>query len=237
MIALIVLAALATSEQTSVELSTRGDCSLCQQFNGAVEEGLRRSSSFQAADSETPSQGHSVLVGLDRFDMGQHFSYRAEMFDGAVEVSSPIASISGRCDVEELRECADELWRMLAREIGTLSLTAGEPAERVPIAFWHQGDDGLSYRFYEALRREIEHSTTLLDMRTGGPVRYLLYGEGHVAPLDLRQQHFAYRVSLRAGPTSDSAILARFDGHCRKPPAECADEVVSRVEQWVGSAE
>ena len=112
----------------------------------------------------------------------------------------------------------------------SLAWTSGACAHsETAIAFWRVGDDGLSSRFYDAIRQSLDEyadiRTTLGDERGD----FLLYGESHVRPLDRELERFSYRMSLRVGPTSQSEVVNRFDGHCTTAIQDCAQEVAARI--------
>jgi hypothetical protein len=108
-------------------------------------------------------------------------------------------------------------------------------ADRVPLAFVRTGDDGLSQRFYHALDDALDASTELESARSDQAARYVLWAETNVIPIGHNSPYFEYKISLRQGPSIDSAVIARFDGRCMDTVAVCAKSVVARVASTIGS--
>ncbi|WP_077146685.1 hypothetical protein [Sphingopyxis sp. KK2] len=111
--------------------------------------------------------------------------------------------------------------------LSLLLLAAGGP--EIPVAFWRSGDDDLSVRFYEQVDRSIAGHVRLRPASAADDVRFALYAESNVRPLDRGGGGFSYRVSLREGRSANGRVLARFDGKCVDAIAVCADRLVGRV--------
>lgn len=103
----------------------------------------------------------------------------------------------------------------------------------VPVAFWRVGDDGLSARFYAEVERALKDDDRIREPSAGENARFALYSESNVVPLDRASDAFSYRITLREGSSAQGAALARFEGNCAGPMAQCADHLIARVSKSV----
>jgi len=114
-------------------------------------------------------------------------------------------------------------------------LMALASSERVPIAFWRSGDDGLSSRFYEAVDRALQSSSLVRPADADDLPAYVLHAETNVRPLNEASGSFIYKISLLKGPDIRSEVLARFEGTCTEALDRCAERVVAQTVALVGS--
>lgn len=110
-----------------------------------------------------------------------------------------------------------------------LALVTALKPEPVPVNFIVVGHDVLSNTFYQAIE-----DVMLADKRLRWPhrdeqARWTLYSETNVRPLESGSGHFAYKVSLRRGSSTNGEVIERFDGACVVVAKLCAEEVVARM--------